>query len=106
MTHYKRISRQGKCGKDGLGGARRLTIGTSLSPRGFETLCSIYNQRLDRQRLSLATYRKCGKTVAVLGMPGQDVGLILFENGFRLANRIELEIEMECVSGIEETPKT
>lgn len=47
---------------------------------------TVYNQRFDRQRLSFATCRKCQKTVAVFGMEGQDVGLVLLENGFRLAD--------------------
>lgn len=56
-----------------------------------------YNQQLDRQRLIFATCRKCGKTFAVFGVEGQDVGCILYENGFRLPSAIALEIEMECV---------
>lgn len=58
---------------------------------------SAQNQGTERQRLSFATCRKCGKVVAALAREGQNVGDILYENGFRLANRIELEIEMECV---------
>jgi hypothetical protein len=58
----------------------------------------VYNQSFERQRLSFATCRKCRKTGAVLAMEGQDVGHILYENGFRLPSAIALEIEMECVS--------
>jgi len=59
---------------------------------------TVLNQSLDRQRLSFATCRKCKKTFAVLGIEGQDVGHILYENGFRLPGATALEIEMECVS--------
>jgi hypothetical protein len=60
--------------------------------------CCVHNQSLDRQRLSFATCRNCKGTVAVFGVEGQDVGHVLYENGFRLPSAIALEIEMECVS--------
>lgn len=60
-------------------------------------LSTAYNLQPDRQRLSFATCRKCQKTVAVFGLEGQDVGRILYGNGYRLPDKIDLEIEMECI---------